>query len=302
MDVSVINVTPKRAAELLDLTWEKQRRVDRIHVNFLASEMKRGRFDPSTIELVSIAGNGKTVLIDGQHALHGIVEAGRNQQMILVERIVQNESDIAYHFSRIDVQRKRGLKDSLNAFDMNDKVPLARWQIVKLAAAIRFIDNRFGLSKNRIETAIEDNINSIIEWSPYMMECISIYESSPGQQLEKGRFLNQPVLSIGLVLFRYINNKERVRSFWNGFMHGTNLKNGDPRLISRNKYLSISTFGGLSGPTTSQWRPHQIARLVAWGWNTYYVNETRSRVTLRNLDTPMPIELKGTKYYTGRQV
>jgi len=300
MDVSIITVAPGKAEQLLKLRWEKQRNIRKSHVDFLASEMVRGRYSPSTIELVDIVESSRTVLIDGQHALSAIIESGKAQQMILKKSVARSESEVPYLFSRIDVQRRRNLGDSITAFDMPDNVPFSRWYIKKVASAIKFINNEFGVKIIR-EVAIEDSIKDLIDWADDANEYIRIYETSTGSH-EKQRFVNRAVLSVGLATFRYVDDQEKVREFWRGFIHGTNLSQYDPRLIGRNKYFSITVQGGGMTLGRPMWSANLISRLVAWSWNMYYLGEERTKVNLRNRNKTLPIELSGTKYYTGRQV
>lgn len=298
MDAQVMTVTPKVAQKLLDLRWEKQRKIRPAHVAFLIKEMQRGRFDPATIQLLHIPSQDKKVMIDGQHALTAIVESGKSQQMVVMEDVIKSEDEIPFRFARIDVQRKRNLGDSIYAFDLPDMVPFSRSYIKKIASAIRFIETDFGLLKYE-ESAIEDSIKSIVDWTDYAACYFDIYESEYGVKGVKQRFLNRSVLAVGLVTFRYVDNQEKVKSFWNGFIHGTNLKTNDPRLIGRNKYLSVSTMGGSPHVGMETWSANLISRLVAWAWNTYYLGEKRSRITLRNKDKNVSIEIQGTKYFKG---
>ncbi len=299
MNVSIISITPERAKSLLALRWERQRKIRTDHVTFLASEMKKGRFDPATIELVKISGNGQTVMIDGQHALTAITVSGKSQKMILKESIVKQESEVPVIFSRIDVQRKRNLGDSLYAFDMKGKMSMTASYLQRLSSAIRFVEDDFGvLYKTRVGKAIEDKISDILYWEDQAYEFYKIYQSIPGDDREKAKFLNRTVFSVAIVLLRYVENKEKVRWFLTGLVHGNDLSVRDPRLIARKKLLSGI---GTSRFSYERWHPNALARIVAWAWNAYYLGETRNRITIRNKNLAKPIELKGTKYYTGRK-
>jgi len=258
--------------------------------------MRGGRFEPATLIFVNINGNGKKVLIDGQHALSAIVQSGRPQKMILIEDEVSSEDEIPYKFARYDVQKRRNLGDSIFAFDLPNTLPFNRSYIRKVSSAIRFIESGFGM-RGYDESAIEDDIKAIKDWSDCANQFFEIYESEKGVKSIKQRFLNRSVLSVALVTLRYVDDRDRVPGFWNGFIHGSNLASDDPALVGRNKYLSISVRGGAPNVYKEKWAPNAISRLVAWAWNMHYLGEKRTIARIGNIDKRVPVEIKGTKYF-----
>ena len=81
MRSTTVKVTPTMAAEWLARCNTKNRRVNKIHVQKLANEMKSGRW---TVNGETIAFDEDMVLIDGQHRLNAIVQSGVTIETIVV--------------------------------------------------------------------------------------------------------------------------------------------------------------------------------------------------------------------------
>ncbi len=301
MLVSQKNVTLAMAAKFLEMRWENQRPIRNSHVSFLAEEMRRKRFDTSVVELAIVNSEDRTVLIDGQHTLKAIELSGLPQVLIIKTIMVEDSTELARKFGRIDVQRRRSLADSLRAFGIQDRTGFTSTEAHKIIASVYFIRSGFGL-KNIKRKAHEDSVGMIENWQSEGDRFFDIYRSLEGTKLDKQRFLNRAFMSVSLALLRYTDPRysTKVNEFIRGFIHGVNLGKNNPILVGRNRYLSTETHAGAYGGRSRElWSVNGIARLVAWSWNCYAEGLSRSRVGIPKKNGTAPLKLTGCKYIAG---
>jgi hypothetical protein len=107
----IMVVSPTLAARWLESnTFPAQRRLRPGHVRVLAEKMKCGRFRTGEVAFVA-NGDGREVLVNGQHQLNAIIEA-QTQISCLVERFhCPTPADRADCFRQFDVGLSRSLPD-----------------------------------------------------------------------------------------------------------------------------------------------------------------------------------------------
>lgn len=109
MEVQIINVTPRMAAEWLATSegnprWKsKTKIVDNMRVEAMANDILRGQWNPRGNGIVF---NAEGHLVDGHHRLSAIVKAGRVVECIVVRGVTElGEAHIDDNRRRTDSQR-----------------------------------------------------------------------------------------------------------------------------------------------------------------------------------------------------
>lgn len=148
MECRLETVTPKKAAEWLKLNT-KNRPLSQAHVDSLANAIKRGEFkvNGDTIKL------NESVLIDGQHRLHAVLQSNIAIQSYIV-RGVQKDA-----YDTLDQGKKRNIAD----FFARD----GKKYYAELATAVRYVYlyrndllRSFGTSKKMTPTVAEAILKS----------------------------------------------------------------------------------------------------------------------------------------------
>lgn len=110
MKISVVNITPKKATELLSLNVNNRTlRPDR--VNVYSAEMVAGNWKSNGIPII-IGNDGE--LKDGQHRLRACVKSGKTMKNVIVIHLPQNQTncyDIGAPRTPKDIARFMGLGD-----------------------------------------------------------------------------------------------------------------------------------------------------------------------------------------------
>ena len=143
MQVTIENITPARAAELLTANTNN-RPLRRTVVEHYADEMKTGRW---LLTHQGIALNCDGTLLDGQHRLAAIVESGMPQRMV-VTRGVPSASQIA-----MDDHAKRSASDSIS-LDRGEVVTQTTVAIARSVTRYAKGDNR-QVSKQEVAQMID---------------------------------------------------------------------------------------------------------------------------------------------------
>lgn len=91
-----VMVSPDVAKKLLGINYERQRRVRDSRVLLYARDMKAGNWNPYACPPIRISSDGKVV--DGQHRLHAVIEAG----VTIIMKIEYGGGDASELFDYID--------------------------------------------------------------------------------------------------------------------------------------------------------------------------------------------------------
>ncbi len=297
MQTEQVMVTPELAQSYLNINWDRQRNMREEYVKFLSREMTDDNFNPPpVIDIANVGNNGTVHMYNGQHVSKAIVHSSTTQECTVRTIPVVSEDDVAVLFGRVDVGRQRSLGDSLAAYEMVSKTGLTSSKIKKLAASARFVNEDFGTKKVEKYT-IEEQIEMIHNiWLEAGLSYFAVYDSFSIPSSMKSKYLNRAIMSVGITLFKYVEDKELVKDFWTAVISGvvTTGDNHDPRITLRNKLDSIYLNSGKKGMTES---PRKQSRYVAFAWNAFAKGESRARLNVH--DETSPINLSLTKYYRG---
>lgn len=108
-------ISPPEATELLKLNTFN-RKLNKSHVNYLTEEIIYNRWIVNGVPIIF----NSHKLIDGQHRLHAIIQAGKPVQCLVVEGV---DSDA---FSTIDTGKRRNLADALHITGHTNSAKLAQ--------------------------------------------------------------------------------------------------------------------------------------------------------------------------------
>jgi hydrogenase maturation factor len=105
MKTSIQKVTPEYAVELIKRNGKIQRKLNKVHVDYLAHQMKVGQWQ-LTHQGIAVSKEGK--ILDGQHRLHAVVKAN-----IPVDMLVSVDVPVDA-FKVLDTGKNRGGGDVLS--------------------------------------------------------------------------------------------------------------------------------------------------------------------------------------------
>lgn len=297
VSVKLVMVDPDKAREWLADNYEKQRPLLKDYVDLYANEMRQGRFRPGTEITFAVNGNGRAVLINGQHTLSAIISSSLPQCLNTTEYLVENENDIAQLYYRIDMHRARTFGDAVNAFDLPEKVGLKKRHVNKLATAVKAIRNNFiEGGKRKIKILPDDMIDLVLDWQ---VEGRQYFDLITGcSQLARDGMERAPTLSVALVTLRYTPlhyGEDKVHDFWRGISLDDGLHKNDPRKTALRHIMSDGIAGGVSVRSKLRTVSAPFAmRYVANCWNAWVEGRTLSDTKVH--DASAPIKILGTPW------
>jgi len=256
-------VTPAMAEQWLTC-MPKNRRLSLPWVATIARDIKEGRWKVNG-DTIRFSSEGH--LIDGQHRLRAVIEAGC---MVMVEVKVNLPPD-AIHM--IDVNRKRTTGDVLvmaGVTNANNASSIAKM-------ALEFISNR----TTTLERPSSLEIQQFVFDNPYIVELAGSAHTYRGPMT---------ATSLGTVLFlanqRGLYNDE-VEQFLVGVGRGELLERGDPRLTLRN-------FGvNERQRTRSTIRREAGFIATARAWNAFARRETLLAIRVGDVNKWAEMEIQG---------
>lgn len=236
ISVSSSSVTPEMArAWLAAMPYEHQRNVDKQAVTRLANEMRRANFFAgSTIRIARLA-DGRELLVDGQHRLNAVAQAGVPIVFTVVREDVPSEAYARELYGKTDRGKARQGRDMVKHYDLGKADGLTVQQANAVWTAAGFI--HVGLL-NRMAANLPDAERAALVtlYAPHMARLCALAE---GALSDVRRALFRPhTLSVALVTLRH-NPISRVRrgevptveAFWQGAILGDGLENTDPRKL-----------------------------------------------------------------------
>lgn len=298
ISLSITSVTPEMAEEFLKANFIHNRKLQDLHVQFLANEMKLGRF-LSTAEIHVMYRNGEPILVNGQHTCAAIIKYGKPVTVTVRKTVVKEPGQIAmtYAFGH-DTGLKRQFGDAINAYDLAPEIGLTTQQVTLLAAAINYIKNGFtsstsgGSGTRRI--APVDLMEDVRRWSAEAKIFLNTIQWSGRTGTREFARIARKRASFSIALVTLYYQPDKAIEFWQGIARPDNLMYSDPRFTARTKIeQSMSSRG-----TDYAVNPARLSRQLAACWNAYMRGGDLSKVYPRR-ETEL-IVISGTPY-NGKQ-
>lgn len=253
-------ITPAKAAHWLSVETNQRRLVAK-HVERLAETIKAGRWDSENGETIKISTAG--AVIDGQHRLQAIVEAGEPVVCLVVYGVPESS------FSTIDTGRPRRHSDVLSI--------AGHVNVTALASAIKFVMIYEHGVNNPSLAAI--SIDSQIRPTPEQVLDFAQKNSDILEDVRVGSRFNKIANTSAVAAARYViaqnNTAEDVDAFFDRMFSGAELSVGDPILALRN-YLQSLRGRNVTRSSLVQF----IAILRAWNHHKSAIAMNRISVDL----------------------
>ena len=268
-------ITPDLAGVMLDSFNPENRPMRASRVDFWRKMMRTDRF---TFTHQGGASNVNGNVQDGQHRLCAAALEGFTLDMLwTVGMPVEN-------FGKVDTGAGRTAGDTF--------ATLQRDKPIILGAALRlcYLYDRYG-PEMRVIAAARGKLSNddLIEYDKSLREKYrDLLDKSVNEAVRINSTPNAPhmsphALSAGIFLIsrRLPDGDERVREFLRGYVEGTNLLNGDIRLVLARAVFNMRIDRNRKVPVQDQ-----LGYLLK-AWNFWCTNQTRSNLTFRK-DEMMP--------------
>lgn len=299
ISVGLEDVTPAMAQEFLTWNFEHNRPLQASHVQFLAKQMKDGKFC-DTGEIHITYENGRPQMVNGQHQCSAIVAVGKTVRLT-VRRTISTSNDVVaqiYAYGH-DTQKKRTMGDALSGYGLSEKTGLGPRRASDLATALRHIrlvfvsEGKMGGNSIRYVSP-EELVVKCIDWAPYASMYWNGIVAQPGSDNGfRSTIDKRGALSVVLVTFRY--QPDAAYEFWEKVVNHSGILTTDPRAVAR-RVLENSKQRG-NGVAAKP--PGVLSRELARCWRGFIDGESMTQVPklIREAD---PIVIKGTPY-DGKQ-
>lgn len=284
----VREIAPADAEALLLNRYERQRKLDGKHVEFLADCMRRGEFKPSGIEVhhLRLDGEEAEYVTDGQHRLQAILAAGKPVCLSITRFYTSDPATIDLAYARTQGgktpstnDRLRALGGATGSYGFNERERSALG-VASLALTDSLYD--YGTEHlSRYHRTAEYRMRGVAFWAAEGRMFLDTIRGAPNRVTTK--LISSPVLGLGLVTFRY--QPERAAEFWRqvawqeGLVKDTPLWKAAMLLQVQQRPIGVNVY----------------ARKLAACWNAWYADTP----SLRNLivkNERAPIRIAGTPF------
>jgi hypothetical protein len=258
----VIDISPEFAAELLENKNTRNRPLTRSTVLAYAKEMRNGNW---TITHQGIALDTEGVLLDGQHRLAAVVEAGVTIPL-MVSYDLPPET-----FATVDTGRRRTATDALSMAGLGTN----RYALAALAKFLTIHENRATVSPgsnkaNRMTN--QEVIDAVLRFGQdELLESLN-------KTTATARALNSNVTALSAFYYLAVNSAEvdaeEIRAqFLEPLRAGIGFNSAtDPRLVLRNRLMKESGTGNTDATRM------ETFSLIVHGWNSYREGRKLTRI------------------------
>lgn len=298
-------VTPEIARLWIDAyKYDLQRRVSARRVKLYAGVMKRGAWKQDK-EIKFAVVDDKKYLVNGQHRLHAIVSSNCGQHFNVSHVFVDDLDEVAEIYNTEDMLKGRTFDDITRTMQLPELTGIRRTDLLKLKAAITFIDGDFGYRRENNADAwlIADRIvDDYSEAAGMFFEAISSAQRHGKSVKIRDRFVRSCVLSVGVVTYLESANRygfQAIDDFWSGAASDDGLRRNDPRKVMLNRLVSTQMPSGTKSALGQEVEePWHQARYVASCFNRWvsgdYFSERGGQPKIES--EVKPIQISGSKY------
>ncbi len=270
---------------LRECQYDRQRRIDKVHVATLADIMKRGLWEPRDKLDFGLL-DGKLYLLNGYHRAHAQIQVGRPIEWTVVIHQCADESVLRSLYYKFDTNvRKRTAEQILNGIGFAEEHGLSKTVSKSLFQAITFIANDFVVTRganvdNIANRVIDRRLELAAEYAPaakVLQQCI---EKSQGELRRK--ILIGGCASVALVTLRY--QSRTAPEFWDGVARNDGLRRGDPRHTLVQDILTRRFNSGAA---------RQTVLVPALAWNAWAEGRSIRQIVVQE---PTRMRIAGTPW------
>ncbi len=289
---SMARVSPDMATQWLEtMQYEHQRSVRQEHVEYLAEEMRRGRFVQGT-QIHVVQWEDQRVIVDGQHRLWAIVESGIAQHFSILRTKVERKEDIAWIYGNTDIGMRRTGTHLLGALELDTETGCTKTEIRHLNGAISFMAT--GCLRNShgpLAIHKDDMVRFIRLYAPFGRAYFKALDGC-GDLLTK-RSSRAATLGIALLTWRFAkpvaesHGEPSVEDFWKGAVFDDGVQIGDPRKMVNRHLLTVLVGSGGAAVAGDVVSSAYSARLIASCFNAYMERRTLTKAMVRDAQSPL---------------
>lgn len=210
----VQTISPDKAAEMLQANTSN-RPVSKSTVRSFAEAMSRGEW---VVTHQGIAFDVHGVLVDGQHRLAAVVEAGLPVEMTVFTDVAENTFDV------LDTGKRRNAADVLAIEGEKSATMLAA-----MVRTVWLFQNRPDLNWSGGSAAVSNHqIVTTLAEHPKLRDFLAV-----GEQIANATGMIKSAAGAASYLVTQANKRADLTEWFDGIIDGAGLSKGDPRLAFR---------------------------------------------------------------------
>jgi len=276
------------------MQYEHQRNIRQGWIDYLTEEIRRGNFTQGTTITFAYI-NGRPALIDGQHRLWAVVNAGVAQSFIVSDVIARDSNHLAWLYANMDIGLRRTANDLYQALDLPIELGMTQTQIESMSAAILFMKAGLTRQDNKgMRLHRDDLLAGIRLYAPYGRQFFDLLGSNKDMRRPCKR---AATLSIALLTLRFSLPYALSKAgpspieFWRGVIEDDAIKASDPRkFANRHLITNMMLSGRRSGATVTT--PARSARILTGCFNAYVAHRELAQ-TPKVFDEMAPVVIYG---------
>ena len=279
-EVEVEDISPKRAKEYLDGTFERNRPIVEEVVSMYQDRIYNGDFLIATPLVFAQVGEDRLVLVDGQHRLSALSKGKKSLRFTTVTYFLGNEEDLSTLYGTLDIGRARNLNDSVRAHDLPGKMGLTQVDATRLASSLNFVYHRrppFEI-KGRLSGTFKEQIDRAKDCQHEADWFFNILKTAPmPMKTIAGR---KAVVASAMITLKGYPSK--AKDFWRGVLTLEGTTSVDTRFKLHMKLVDVFSRSTTSAKqfNMTSW---QCGSLIACCWNAYISN--RQMQIIKGLST-----------------
>lgn len=231
-----VTFTPAQANEVLrQCAYDRQRKIDKLHVATLRELMQSGSWTPKD-KLDFAVIDGRLVLVNGYHRMTAQADSGQDIEWTIATHQCADLSDVRGLYFKFDTNvRKRSESNILQGVGFGEqhgilaKTAKALYRAAPIIASGMMVGSVSHRGGTAADLRVQRIVNARLEFAEQFVAEAKAIEKlmKPADSRVAGKMMSGGFFAVALVTMKH--QPERAHEFWGGLFLNDRLRRGDPR-------------------------------------------------------------------------
>jgi hypothetical protein len=256
-------VTPVLAPRWLDESlYDGQRKLTAWHLAEMVEYLNRDEWEMGWIVFAVL--HERWYLVNGQHTLNAIIQAGKAAECVVTWRFVSEMPEVARVYRSLDVIKTRTIREIVAAGAWDELVAMSRKHCEKIIAAAGLVNRRFQRSKYYAGYWSRSNTHKFQLLTEWADEGRLYFEALSGCSSDAQKdFTRSAVMGIALVTLRECGGA--AWDFWYRASHKDGLEANSPEerlgdFLARTPYRVVGNIDEYAARVAAHWNGYADGR------------------------------------------
>lgn len=286
-----VTFTPAQASAVLrECTYDRQRKIDKLHVATLRELMQRGSWTPKDKLDFAIMG-GRLILVNGYHRMTAQADSGKSIEWTVAIHECRDIADVRGLYFKFDTNvRKRSENNILQGVGFGEqhgilaKTAKALYRAAPIIASGLMVGSVQIRGGSTADLRVQRIVDARLEFAEQFAAEAKAIETlmKPADKRVAGKMMSGGFFAVALVTMKH--QPEKAHEFWGELFLNDRLRRGDPRSTLHGDMLTRDYKHGIL---------QQTVVVPTKAWNAFFEGRDLKIIKVQH---GQQLRLMGTRY------